>query len=202
VGQRSADRSVTASPRLMWNALLWHQIKRLGERPKINLIGTDAPQLRKSRSTPSSRGAQRRGDPCHRGFSGPDGLLAALALRASLRLFDALRALVPRYARNDRIPMVHSLRSFRGHRENKSVPVTCPEWFTRCGASVVIGKINLSPLRVLRPTRCSACGACLRRSPVKKKLRGHQNLDSGAPGAAGGASLCGSRGHSLAAPSV
>ena len=47
--------------------------------------------------------------------SGPDGLLAALALRASLRLFDALRALVPRYARNDRIPMVHSLRSFRAN---------------------------------------------------------------------------------------
>ena len=38
--------------------------------------------------------------------SGPNGLLAALALRASLRLFDALRALVPRFARNDRIPMV------------------------------------------------------------------------------------------------
>jgi hypothetical protein len=49
--------------------------------------------------------------------SGPYGLLAALALRASLRPFDALRALVPRYARNDRIPMVHSLLSFRANQE-------------------------------------------------------------------------------------
>ncbi|AGA32187.1 hypothetical protein TVNIR_0485 [Thioalkalivibrio nitratireducens DSM 14787] len=31
----------------------------------------------------------------------PPGLFAALTLWASLRLFNALRALVPRYARND-----------------------------------------------------------------------------------------------------
>jgi hypothetical protein len=54
-----------------------------------------------------------------------------------------------------------------------------------------------------RPTNTMFCmGACLRWSPVKKKLRGHQNLDSGALGAAGGASLGGSFGHRFAAPCV